>query len=237
MSDLTHPHETLGPLYDMIVRHTPEPRPTTRAGEPAAILAVLIESDPFLGRLLTGRVDAGMLTPGMTVHALSRDGKEIEQRPDHQAARLPRPQAPADRTGRGRRHRRGGGSFQGDGGRHDLRAGGRPSALPAQPIDPPTISMTVSVNDSPLAGRDGDKVQSRVIRERLLREAEANVAIKVSETDDKDAFEVAGRGELQLGVLIENMRREGFEVSISRPRVVYQTDRVRASGWSRSRRW
>ena len=97
-------------------------------------------------------------------------------------------------------------------------------ALPAQPIDPPTIAMTVSVNDSPLAGREGDKVQSRVIRERLLREAEANVAIKVSETDEKDAFEVAGRGELQLGVLIESMRREGFEVSISRPRVVFQTD-------------
>jgi GTP-binding protein len=95
--------------------------------------------------------------------------------------------------------------------------------LPAQPIDPPTISMNVSVNDSPLAGREGDKVQSRVIRDRLLKEAESNVAIKVSESAEKDSFEVAGRGELQLGVLIENMRREGFEVSISRPRVVYQT--------------
>ncbi|MFY8143299.1 MAG: translational GTPase TypA, partial [Caulobacter sp.] len=96
-------------------------------------------------------------------------------------------------------------------------------ALPAQPIDPPTISMTVSVNDSPLAGREGDKVQSRVIRDRLLKEAESNVAIRVTETSERDAYEVAGRGELQLGVLIENMRREGFEVSISRPRVVYQT--------------
>jgi GTP-binding protein len=94
--------------------------------------------------------------------------------------------------------------------------------LPAQPIDPPTISITVSVNNSPLAGREGDKVQSRVIRDRLMREAESNVAIKFSETADKDAYEIAGRGELQLGVLIENMRREGFEVSISRPRVVYQ---------------
>jgi GTP-binding protein len=95
-------------------------------------------------------------------------------------------------------------------------------ALPAQPIDPPTISMTVSVNDSPLAGREGDKVQSRVIRDRLLKEAEANVAIRVTTTEGGDAYEVAGRGELQLGVLIENMRREGFEVSISRPRVVFQ---------------
>ena len=97
-------------------------------------------------------------------------------------------------------------------------------ALPAQPIDPPTIAITVSINDSPLAGRDGDKVQSRVIRARLLAEAQANVAIRVAETADKDAMEVAGRGELQLGVLIETLRREGFELSISRPRVVYQTD-------------
>src|SRR5207237_10203896 len=94
--------------------------------------------------------------------------------------------------------------------------------LPAHPIDPPTLAITLSVNDSPLAGREGDKVQSRVIRERLLREAEGNVAIKVHETGD-GAFEVAGRGELQLGVLIETMRREGFEVSISRPRVLFQT--------------
>src|SRR5213079_3318338 len=97
-------------------------------------------------------------------------------------------------------------------------------ALPAQPIDPPTISMTVSVNDSPLAGREGDKVQSRVIRDRLLKEAQANVAIRVTESTDKDAYEVAGRGELQLGVLIESMRREGFELSISRARVLYQRD-------------
>ena len=97
-------------------------------------------------------------------------------------------------------------------------------ALPSLPIDPPTISMTVGVNDSPLAGREGDKVQSRVIRDRLLKEAEANVAIRITQTPGSDAYEVAGRGELQLGVLIENMRREGFELSISRPRVVYQTD-------------
>ena len=97
------------------------------------------------------------------------------------------------------------------------------TALPAHPIDPPTLAITISVNDSPLAGREGDKVQSRVIRDRLLREAEGNVAIHVSETGDS-AYEVAGRGELQLGVLIETMRREGFEVALSRPRVLYQTD-------------
>src|SRR6202007_3471409 len=97
-------------------------------------------------------------------------------------------------------------------------------ALPAQPIDPPTISMTVSVNDSPLAGREGDTVQSRVIAARLFKEAESNVAIRVAETSEKDAYEVAGRGELQLGVLIEGMRREGFAVSLSRPRGVFQID-------------
>lgn len=94
----------------------------------------------------------------------------------------------------------------------------------ANPVDPPTLAMTFSVNNSPLAGREGDKVTSRVIRARLMREAEGNVAIRVAETADKDAFEVAGRGELQLGVLIETMRREGFELSISRPRVLFRRD-------------
>ena len=98
------------------------------------------------------------------------------------------------------------------------------AALPAQPIDPPTISVTFGINDSPLAGRDGDKVQSRVIRERLMREAETNVAIQVSDTPAGEAFEVAGRGELQMGVLVENMRREGFELSVSRPRVLFREE-------------
>ena len=97
-------------------------------------------------------------------------------------------------------------------------------AIKARPIDPPTLAMTFSVNDSPFAGLDGDKLTTRIIGARLMREAQGNVAIKVSESDEKDAYEVAGRGELQLGVLIENMRREGFELSISRPRVLFQSD-------------
>jgi GTP-binding protein len=100
------------------------------------------------------------------------------------------------------------------------------AALPAMPIDPPTLAVTFAVNDSPLAGQEGDKVTSRVISARLMREAEGNVAFRITESQDRDAFEVAGRGELQLGVLIETMRREGFELSISRPRVLYQTDPV-----------
>ena len=223
VTDMAHPRTGLAPLFDMIVDHVPAPAAEARVGDPAQLLAVLIEADPFLGRLLTGRVESGRLTPGMTIRALSREGVEVERgriskllafrglkrQPIEEAlagdivavAGLTRATV-ADTIGA-------------------LDAEG---ALPAQPIDPPTIAITVSVNDSPLAGREGDKVQSRVIRERLLREAEANVAVKVSETAERDAYEIAGRGELQLGVLIETMRREGFEVSISRPRVVYQTE-------------
>jgi GTP-binding protein len=221
--NMDDPREGLAPLYDLIVRHVPAPKAAERVAEPAQMLAVLIESDPFLGRLLTGRVEAGKVVPGMAIKALSRDGKEVERgRVTKILAFRGLKRQPIDFAEAG-----------------DIVAVAGLSkatvadticdlslveALPAQPIDPPTISMLVTVNDSPLAGKDGDKVQSRVIRDRLLREAESNVAIKVRETDEKDAFEVAGRGELQLGVLIENMRREGFELSISRPRVVYRVD-------------
>ena len=220
--DMNDPHVDLAPLYDLIVSHVPPPSASVRVNEPGCVLAVLIESDPFLGRLLTGRVDAGKLTPGMTVHALSRDGKEIEKgRITKILAFRGLKRQPIDEAEAG--------DIVAIAGLSKATVADTICApevvipLPAQPIDPPTISITVSVNNSPLAGRDGDKVQSRVIRDRLMREAESNVAIKFSETADKDAYEVAGRGELQLGVLIENMRREGFEVSISRPRVVYQT--------------
>jgi GTP-binding protein len=200
----------------------PEPKAVAKTNEPFQLLSVLIESDPFLGRLLTGRIEAGKAIPGMPIKALNREGVEIERGRITKILafrglkRQPIEEAEA-------------GDIVAIAGlakatvADTLVAMERTDALPAQPIDPPTISMTVSVNDSPLAGRDGDKVQSRVIRDRLLREAESNVAIRVTETAEKDAYEVAGRGELQLGVLIENMRREGFEVSISRPRVVFQT--------------
>ena len=221
--DMSKPNDNLAPLFDLIVRHVPEPKAVARANEPFQILSVLIESDPFLGRLLTGRIESGKAIPGMAIHALDRNGKEIERgRITKVLAFRGLKRQPIEDAEAG-----------------DIVAIAGLSkatvadtlcaievldALPAQPIDPPTISMTVAVNDSPLAGKEGDKVQSRVIRDRLLKEAESNVAIKVTEAPGSDAYEVAGRGELQLGVLIENMRREGFEVSISRPRVVYQTD-------------
>jgi GTP-binding protein len=221
--NLDDPREGLAPLYDKIVEHVPSPKAEARAEEPAQVLSVLIESDPFLGRLLTGRVEAGRFVPGMAIKALNRDGQEIERgRVTKILAFRGLKRQPIDTAEAGDIVAIAGLSKATVA--DTLCALEVTEALPAQPIDPPTISMTVSVNDSPLAGKDGDKVQSRVIRERLLREAESNVAIRVRETEEKDAYEVSGRGELQLGVLIENMRREGFEVSISRPRVVYRND-------------
>ncbi|PHY21188.1 translational GTPase TypA [Caulobacter sp. BP25] len=222
--DMNVPSDNLGPLFDLIVRHVPEPKQIAKTDAPFQMLNVLIESDPFLGRLLTGRIESGKAVPGMAIHALDRDGKEIERgRITKVLAFRGLKRQPIDEGAEA-------GDIVAIAGMSKatvadtLCAMDVTDALPAQPIDPPTISMTVSVNDSPLAGREGDKVQSRVIRDRLLKEAESNVAIKVTESKEGDAYEVSGRGELQLGVLIENMRREGFEVSISRPRVVFQQD-------------
>ena len=222
--DMSKPNDTLAPLFDLIVRHVPEPAVVKNVDQPFQMLSVLIESDPFLGRLLTGRITAGKAVPGLAIHALSRDGTEIERgRVTKVLAFRGLKRQPVDEGAEA-------GDIVAIAGlskatvADTLCAVEVTAALPAQPIDPPTISMTVSVNDSPLAGKEGDKVQSRVIAARLKKEAESNVAIRVTETSEKDAYEVAGRGELQLGVLIEGMRREGFEVSISRPRVVFQKD-------------
>jgi len=217
--DLNQPSDNLGPLFDLIVDHVPPPKQVEATDKPFQILNVLIESDPFLGRLLTGRIESGKAVPGMALKALSRDGKIIEQgRITKVLAFRGLKRQPVDSAEAGDIVAIAGMSKATVA--DTLCALEVTEALPAQPIDPPTISMTVSVNDSPLAGREGDKVQSRVIRDRLLKEAEANVAIRVTETGGKDAFEVAGRGELQLGVLIETMRREGFELTIGRPRVL-----------------
>jgi GTP-binding protein len=212
---------TLTPMFETIVRHVKEPKADVD-GE-FKMLVTLLDRDNFLGRILTGLVLSGTVKVNQQIHALSPDGKIVE-------------------TGRASKIM----SFRGleRVPVEDAKAGdiisiagmttatvadtiAEPSVtepLHAQPIDPPTLSMRFSVNDSPMAGREGTKVTSRMIRDRLLREAESNVAIKVTEADDRDSFEVAGRGELQLGVLIETMRREGFELGISRPRVLYRED-------------
>jgi GTP-binding protein len=218
-AELDGPREDLHALFNLIVNHVPPPRQLAHADEDFRMLATTLGSDPFIGRILTGRVESGRLKSGATVKALSRHGEAIER------FRVSKIQA-----FRGLSLQEIDEASAGD----IVTLAGMSKAtvadticalavedpLPAQPIDPPTISVTFGINDSPLAGRDGKKVQSRVIRERLMKEAESNVAIKVADTPGGEAFEVSGRGELQMGVLIENMRREGFELSISRPQVI-----------------
>ena len=216
---LDGPRENLNALFEKVVEHVPAPRQVEHRDQPLRMLATTLGSDPFIGRMLTGRVESGTLKAGETLKALSREGDKVEQfRVTKILAFRGLAQTPIDVAEAGDIVSIAGMSKATVA--DTLLTPEQDVPLPAQPIDPPTISVTFGINDSPLAGRDGDKVQSRVIRTRLMKEAESNVAIKVSDTPGGDAFEVAGRGELQMGVLIENMRREGFELSISRPRVL-----------------
>lgn len=217
--ELDGPRKDLSALFDLIVRHVPAPKVLARVDEPFSMLATTLSADPYLGRILTGRVESGRIGTGTSLKALSRDGERLEQfRVTKILAFRGLSQTQIDEAVAGDIVTLAGmtKATVAD----TLCALEVDTALPAQPIDPPTITVTFGINDSPLAGRDGSKVQSRVIRERLIREAEVNVAIKVADTPGGEAFEVSGRGELQMGVLIENMRREGFELSISRPRVI-----------------
>ncbi|MCP1167735.1 translational GTPase TypA [Limimaricola litoreus] len=221
--ELDGPRKDLTALFDLIVKHVPAPKQQAAKSEPFRMLATTLSADPFLGRILTGRVESGTLRANETVKALSRKGDKIEQfRVSKILAFRGLGQQPIEAAEAG----------------DIVTLAGMSKAtvadticdlsveepIPAQPIDPPTITVTFGINDSPLAGRDGKKVQSRVIRERLMKEAESNVAIRIDDTPGGDAFEVSGRGELQMGVLIENMRREGFELSISRPQVIFKEE-------------
>jgi GTP-binding protein len=204
------------PLFDLVLRHV---QPPQVEDGPFKLLGTIIEANNFLGRIITGRIKSGTVKPNQAVKVLDRDGKLIENgRVTKVLAFRGLERVPIEEGVAG-----------------DIVAlAGMPNVtvamtvcdpsvdapLPAQPIDPPTLAMTFRVNDSPLAGTEGSKVTGRMIRDRLLREAEGNVALRVRESDDKDAMEVAGRGELQLGILIETMRREGFELSVSRPKVL-----------------
>ena len=219
--ELDGKRDGLDALFDLIIDHVPAPAQVTEQDKPFTKLATTLGGDPFLGRLLTGRVETGTLKAGQTIKAMSRDGELIENfRCTKIMAFRGLEQTAIDVAEAGDIV-----SIAGMTKATVADTLADPSvdaAIPAQPIDPPTITVTFGINDSPLAGRDGKKVQSRVIRERLLKEAESNVAIKITDTPGGEAFEVAGRGELQMGVLIENMRREGFELSISRPQVLFQ---------------
>ena len=219
--ELDGPRKDLSALFDLIVEHVPAPAQLAEHDQPFRMLATTLGADPFIGRILTGRVESGTLKAGETVKALSRDGALIENfRCTKILAFRGLQQQPIDVAEAGDIVSLAGMSKATVA--DSIVAPSVSDALPAQPIDPPTITVTFGINDSPLAGRDGKKVQSRVIRERLMKEAESNVAIRISDTPGGDAFEVAGRGELQMGVLIENMRREGFELSISRPQVLFR---------------
>ena len=226
VTDLADEHKDLGPLFQLIIADVPKPKPAQKAGDayPFTMLVTTLEADPYLGRILTGRIETGSITLNRPIKSLSRDGRVIERSRATKVlafrglARVPVERAEA-------------GDIVAIAGLAETTVADTicdvtvDTPLPSNPIDPPTLAITISVNDSPLAGREGEKVQSRVIRDRLFREAEGNVAIKVTETGDS-TYEVAGRGELQLGVLIETMRREGFELALSRPRVLYQNDPV-----------
>jgi GTP-binding protein len=219
--ELDGPRKDLSALFDLIVSHVPAPAQLAAIDEPFRMLATTLGADPFIGRILTGRVESGTLKAGETVKALSLDGTLIENfRCSKILAFRGLGQQPIEVAEAGDIVSLAGMSKATVA--DSIVAQSVTKGLPAQPIDPPTITVTFGINDSPLAGRDGKKVQSRVIRDRLMKEAESNVAIKISDTPGGDAFEVAGRGELQMGVLIENMRREGFELSISRPQVLFR---------------
>ncbi len=208
------------PLFDLVLRHVAEPK--VQEG-PFRLLGTILEANPYLGRIVTGRIESGSIKPNQPAKVLDRNGNLIEQgRVSKVLAFRGLERQPIDEA------------FAGD----IVAIAGLPEAtvahticapevtepLAAQPIDPPTLAMTFRVNDSPLAGTEGDKVTGRMIRDRLFREAEGNVALRVRDSDERDAVEVAGRGELQLGILIETMRREGYELSVSRPKVLMQRD-------------
>jgi GTP-binding protein len=210
----------MAPLFDLIARHVAPPKVDDG---PFRLLGTILEANPYLGRLVTGRITSGTIRPNQPVQVLDRKGRLIEQgRVTKVLAFRGLERQPIEEAGAG-----------------DIVAiAGLPEAtvahticalevevpLPAQPIDPPTLAMTFRVNDSPLAGTEGDKVTGRMIRDRLFQEAEGNVALRVSESTERESVEVAGRGELQLGILIETMRREGYELSVSRPKVLFERD-------------
>jgi GTP-binding protein len=212
----------LAPLLDLVLEHVPEPSVGEEDGA-FRMIGTILEANPFLGRIITGRIHSGSIKPNQSVKVLGQDGKLIEN------GRISKILAfrGMERTALDEAHA---GDIVAIAGLSKGTVADTfcdPSvteALVAQPIDPPTVTMSFIVNDSPLAGTEGDKVTSRVIRDRLLKEAEGNVALKIEEAEGKDSFYVSGRGELQLAVLIETMRREGFELAVSRPRVVMHKD-------------
>ncbi len=226
LKDIDNPNKDLTPLFQLIVDHVPAPDcngTRCQIDAPFTMLATTLEADPYVGRILTGKIESGTVRVGQSVKAINMKGEFIENAKitkiiEHQGInKVSRDSASA-------------GDIVVIAGFSKATVSDTlcdPSVnepIPAMPIDPPTLTMTFFVNTSPLAGKSGKKLTSRMIGERLFREAETNIALRVSQSENNEAFEVSGRGELQLGILIETMRREGFELSVSRPRVVMQTN-------------
>jgi GTP-binding protein len=214
------PKQSMAPLFELVIRHVAPPRTERGAFR---MLGTILEANPYLGRIITGRISSGSVKPNHNVKVLDRRGNLVEEgRVTKVLAFRGLERQPIEEASAG--------DIVAIAGlpeatvSHTICAPEVTAPLPAQPIDPPTLAMTFRVNDSPLAGTEGSKVTGRMIRDRLFREAEGNVALIVTESDDRDAVEVAGRGELQLGILIETMRREGFELAVSRPKVLFQRD-------------
>ncbi|MBR3510977.1 MAG: translational GTPase TypA [Alphaproteobacteria bacterium] len=226
LKDIDNPNKDLTPLFQLIVDHVPAPDcngTRCQLDAPFTMLATTLEADPYVGRILTGKIESGTVKVGQSVKAINMKGEFIENAKitkiiEHQGInKVSRESASA-------------GDIVVIAGFSKATVADTlcdPSVnepIPAMPIDPPTLTMTFFVNTSPLAGQSGKKLTSRMIGERLFKEAETNIALKVTQSANNEAFEVSGRGELQLGILIETMRREGFELSVSRPRVVMQTN-------------
>ena len=221
VNDLNDPRENLNALFDMILSHIEKPE--SNVDSPFSMIVTTREYDSYLGRILTGRIKSGVAKTNMPIKVMDREGKVVESgRITKMLTFKGLDRVPVDEAVAG--------DIIALSGLEKANVADTISApevvepLEAQPIDPPTLSMTFSINNSPLAGSEGDKLTSRVLRARLMREVEGNVAIKITEAGSTDSFNVAGRGELQLGVLIETMRREGFELSISRPSVLFKKD-------------
>ena len=222
--NLTDEHKDLTPLFQLIIDHVPAPDcngTRCQIDAPFSMLATTLEADPYVGRILTGKIESGTVRVGQTVKAINMRGELVETTKitkiiEHRGIE----KVSLDSASAGDIVVVAG--FSRATVADTLCAPDVTEPIPAMPIDPPTLTMTFFVNTSPLAGQSGKKLTSRMIGERLFKEAETNIALRVTQSANNESFEVSGRGELQLGILIETMRREGFELSVSRPRVVMQ---------------
>ncbi len=223
VKDLKDEKKDLAPLLEAIIAHVHEPE--IDEDSPFEMLVTMLDYDQYLGRVLTGKILKGTARINDSVHVIREKNGIIEHArltkllSFEGLKKVPIEFAPC-------------GDIIAIAGLSEATVADTicspevTTPLKSLPIDPPTLSMMFSINDSPLGGKDGNKLTSRVIWDRLVREAEGNISISIKRSEEQDSFEVSGRGELQLGILIETMRREGFELSISRPQVLYKSDPI-----------